>query len=88
MLKVEQRHAIKFCCHLGKVTTELYSLIKQAYSDEALAQTTVFWWHSEFTLERESAELIPHSGHPRTSRMEINKNTIAAIVAEDPSITI
>ncbi len=35
-LKVEQRHVIEFCCHLGKAATEAYTLIKQAYDVEVL----------------------------------------------------
>ncbi len=87
-LKVEQQHTIKFCCYLGKPATEAYILIKQAYGDGALARAMMFCWRSEFTSGRENAKLIPHSGSPRTSRTEINKNTIVAIVAEDPLIVI
>ncbi len=42
----------------------------------------------EFTSGRESAELISHSGHPRTSRTKNNKNMNTAFVAEDPLIRI
>ncbi len=88
VLKVEQQRAIKFCYCLGKPATKVYTLIKQVYGDEALAQATVFRWHSEFTSGRESTQLILHSGHPMNSRIEINKNTIAALMAEDLQITI
>lgn len=45
-------------------------------------------WHSEFKSDRQSAELIPHGGRPRTARTETNINTVATLIADDPKFTL
>lgn len=48
MSSIEQRYNMKFCVLLGKLPSESYNLITQAYQDEALLRTQVFEWHKRF----------------------------------------
>jgi hypothetical protein len=42
MLQFEQWENVKFCQKLGKCSSEMFQMIKQAYSKEALGRTAVF----------------------------------------------
>lgn len=43
-------------------------------------------WHSDFKSDRQSAELTPHGGWPRTARTESNINTVAKLILNKFSI--
>jgi hypothetical protein len=36
-----QRICVKFCLKLGKTAEETHSMLRQAYGDDALSQTTI-----------------------------------------------
>ena len=40
----EQRICIKFCFKIRKTATETYQLLQQAYSEDAMGHTQVFYW--------------------------------------------
>jgi hypothetical protein len=45
---MEQRAAIKFCVKFQKTATEMFEILKNAYSEECLSRTSVFEWHKRF----------------------------------------
>jgi hypothetical protein len=51
----EQRVAIEFCFKASLTATETLVLVQNAYGNEALNQSNVFWWYSRF---REGRELV------------------------------
>jgi hypothetical protein len=44
----EQRVCIKFCQKLGKIATETYEMLQQAFGETALSQSKTFEWYSRF----------------------------------------
>ena len=50
----EERFAIKFCCKLGKNTTETYRMLQTAFRPSCMNQASVFEWHKRFKDDRES----------------------------------
>ncbi|XP_026313567.1 uncharacterized protein LOC113225465 [Hyposmocoma kahamanoa] len=50
---LEQRYAVKFCVLLGKNTVETNEMIKQAFKDKALSESSVRKWHKMFRDGRE-----------------------------------
>jgi hypothetical protein len=46
--KNEQRVAIKFCFKASLSVTETLVVVQKAYGNEALNQTNVFRWYSQF----------------------------------------
>jgi hypothetical protein len=46
--KLEQRAVIKFCAKLKKTATEMFEMLKSAYSEDCLSRTSVFEWHKRF----------------------------------------
>jgi [histone H3]-lysine36 N-dimethyltransferase SETMAR len=87
-LRQEQRAAISFCVRLGKTGAETLHLLKQAYGEEALGDSTVFRWHQQFKDGRESSALVPHVGRPVSTCDERQVNTVSAIIQEDPCLTV
>jgi hypothetical protein len=45
---IEQHVCIKFCMKLGKPITETAEMLREAFGEHSLSQTTVFEWHSCF----------------------------------------
>jgi hypothetical protein len=60
-----------FCQKLGKSATEMFQMIKEAYSEEALCRSAVFKWHKCFAQGRDSLEDDEHTGRPRTIISEL-----------------
>lgn len=87
-LKNEMRCAIRFCHRLKKSAQETVDLLREAYKDDCLGDSTIFRWYNSFTEGRESAELIPPSGRPVTASTEVNTNTIAVLMQEDRHLTV
>jgi len=52
----EQRICIKFCFKIGKIATETYQLLRQAYGEDAMGRTQVFDWFHQFKEGRTSVE--------------------------------
>ncbi len=61
--------------------------MESMYSTNILPRRTIQRWHKQFCNGRTSAESNPRSGQPRTCAIEVNKNTVAALLAEDPHIS-
>ena len=46
--RLEEQYAIKFCCKLGKNTTETYGMIQTAFRPSCMNLASVFEWHKKF----------------------------------------
>jgi hypothetical protein len=66
----EQRICIKFSSKIRKIAMEMYQLLQQVYSEDAMGRTQVFDWFHCFKEGRTSAEIDPRSGRQLTSRNE------------------
>jgi len=96
----EQRICIKFCFKIGKTAMETYQLLQQAYGEDAVGRTQVFYWFRRFKRVEPPLKATPHSGRPSTSRNEemiakvrtiIRNNrrlTVQEIVADDCGISV
>lgn len=87
-LRNEQYAALKFCVRLQKSSTEAYALLKQAYGEDVLPQSTAFRWLKQFKEGRGSITKNTSPGCPSTAVNEITINTAAVIVREDRRITL
>jgi hypothetical protein len=61
----EQRVAIKLCFKASLSETETLVLVQKAY--EALNQSNVFRWYSQFRDGRELVEDDKRGGHPKST---------------------
>jgi len=61
----EPRICTKVCSKIGKIVTETYQLLQQAYIEDAMGHTQVF---RQYKLGRTSVESDPRSGRPLNSR--------------------
>jgi hypothetical protein len=68
MLQFEQRENVKFCQKLGTSNSEMFQMIKQAYSKEALGHSAAFKWHERFAQGTDNVEVDEHAGWPRMVR--------------------
>jgi hypothetical protein len=75
----------QFCEKLGKSTSEMFQMIKQAYSKEALGCSAMFKWHKRFAQGRDSLEDDEHTGRPRTVRTELKIQEVATLVCANHS---
>ncbi|XP_026324995.1 histone-lysine N-methyltransferase SETMAR-like [Hyposmocoma kahamanoa] len=62
---LEQRYAVKFCVLLGKNTVETNEMIKQAFKDKALSESSVRKWHKMFRDGREEVTDEARSGQAK-----------------------
>jgi hypothetical protein len=65
----EQRISIMFCFKIGKVATETYQLLQQAYGEDAMGRIQVFIWFRRFEKGKTSVE----SDTPPRSTVNIEK---------------
>jgi hypothetical protein len=64
----EQRVCIKLCQNLGKMATETYETLQQAFGETALSRSKIFEWYFRFKNGRTSIDDDPHTGQPSTAR--------------------
>jgi len=92
----EQRICTKLCSKIGKIVTETYQLLQQAYSEDAMCHTQVFRRYKE---GRTSIESEPRSERPPNSRndemiakiisiVRNNKRLRVRVVADDCGISV
>ena len=51
---LEERYAIKLSFKLGKIATETYGMLQNAFGASCMNRTSVFKWHKRFREGRES----------------------------------
>ncbi|UYV83614.1 hypothetical protein LAZ67_23001635 [Cordylochernes scorpioides] len=72
MPSFEQRANIKFSVKLIRFFTEILALMNEAYGDEKLSQTQVYFWYKGFKDGRKSNAEYSRSGQPLTSTTNRN----------------
>ncbi|UYV75854.1 hypothetical protein LAZ67_13001562, partial [Cordylochernes scorpioides] len=85
---IEQRYAIKFCFCLGKIASETFAMITEAYKEDALSRAHVFRWFNEFKNGRESVEDMERSGRPSTSRVEETVAKVKELLDSDRRLSL
>jgi transposase len=73
-LKNEMRCAVRFCHRLGKSAPETIQMMKEAYKEDCLGESTIFRWYKAFKEGRESAELLPRPGRQVTASNEASND--------------
>jgi len=76
----EQKVAIRLCFKAGLSATETLVLVQKAYGNEDLNRSNVFRWYSRFQDGRKLVENDEISGHPKSTRTEVNIATVADLV--------
>jgi hypothetical protein len=61
---------VKFCFKVGKTATETQKMLREAYGDDALSQTTTYESFKRFKNAATSMDDDGRSGRPSTSRSE------------------
>ena len=67
--------------------TETLVLVQKDYRNEALNRSHDFRWYSGFRDRRELVEDDERSGHPKSTRTEVNIVAVADLVKNDHRIT-
>jgi len=83
----EQRVGKKFCFKASLSVTETLVLVQKAYGNEALSQTNVFRWYSQFQDGRELVEYEEWGGCPKSTQTEGSIAALADLVKNDRQIT-
>ena len=78
-----QRVAIKFCFKAGLSVTETLVLVQKVYGNEALNQSKVFRWYSQFRDGRELVEDDERGGRIKLIQTEVNIAAVADLVNND-----
>jgi hypothetical protein len=68
-LKVQQVY-VKFCFLLGKTAVEPFTVLKEAFKEEAMGKTQVYQWFNHFKRGEMSVEDQLHFGRSSTSRTD------------------
>ncbi|UYV76735.1 hypothetical protein LAZ67_14001911 [Cordylochernes scorpioides] len=86
MSSFEQRAIIKFCVTLKKYFTDTLALMNEAYENEKLSRTQVYFWYN-FKDGRKSIAEDPRSGQPLTSTTDCNIGQVHDLIVADRKIT-
>ena len=84
----EQCICIKFCFKIGKAVTETCILLQEAYGEDAMGHTQVFYWFCQFKEGRTSVESDPRSGRPSTSSNEEIIDKVRTFVLNNRRLTV
>jgi len=84
---MDGRNAIKFCVKAGLSATEILVSVQKAFGNEALNQSDVFRWYSQFREKRELVEDDERDGSPKLTQTEVNIAAVADLVKSDPRMT-
>ncbi|UYV63951.1 hypothetical protein LAZ67_2006116 [Cordylochernes scorpioides] len=88
MSSFEQKANIKFCVKLKKSFTETLVLMNEAYEDEILSRTQVYFWYKRYKNGRKSIGDDSRSGRPLTSTTDRNIGQVHDLIVADRKITI
>ena len=85
---LEQRYAIKFCVKLKKSGSETVGLIREAFGEETMSQTSIFEWHKMFREGRENIDDNERSGRPSTSQTDQNVEKVRKVLYGDRRLSV
>ena len=83
-----QRICIKFCVKNGIKRSKTLELLKVAYGECTVSQTSVYKWYKLFTEGREEVNNDARPGRSSTSTTNENTEAVKKIVMENRRITI
>ena len=66
----EQRVCIRFCVRLGKMGSETFEILKQAFGDSCMSRSRIFEWFGLFKNGRTSTANDDRSGWPSTAQQQ------------------
>jgi len=84
----EQRVCVKFCFILGKIATETWKMLQQAFGDECMCQTQCLEWYSHFKTGRTLIDEDPRSGRPSTSTDDVHFDAVHDLILQNCRLTI
>jgi len=67
---LEQRISIRFCVKLGRNASSTCAALSKDYGGDAMKNSSVFEWHTQFREGREFVEDDDRSGRPRSHRID------------------
>jgi len=79
----EQRVCIKFCVRLGKMGSETFEMLKQAFGDSCMSLSRTFEWFGRFKNGRTSTANDDQSGRPSTATTPSKVEQVRAAVNKD-----
>jgi hypothetical protein len=79
----EQRISTQFYSELLKSNAKTNKVLHEVFGEHSLSCTGVSEWHSHFNASQVLAEGDKCSGHPSTSKMTENAETIQELIHED-----
>ena len=84
----EQRVCIKFCVRLGKMESENFEMLKQAFGDSCMSCSRTFEWFGRFKNGRTSTANDDRSGRPSMATTPSKVEQVWAAVNQDRRRTI
>ncbi|XP_076058511.1 protein GVQW3-like [Oratosquilla oratoria] len=79
---MEQRYASKFCVKLKKTKQEAYGMLREAYEDEQMSQTSFYRWFNRFSEGNEQVEDELRPGAPKCACKEENIAEVQRLVQD------
>ncbi len=86
-VRIEKCWVIWYCVGPGLTMKQMLDEMESVYGTNLLPRRIIQRWHKQFRNGRTSTESNPQSGRPGMNVTEVNKNTVAALIAEDPHIS-
>jgi hypothetical protein len=77
---LQQRIIIKFLTKLEKSGSEIYEMLKEGFSEEAMSHAHVFFWTKEFLNGWESVKDELRSGRSFSSIQTVNQHYYITIL--------
>ena len=62
--------------------------MQKVYGDQICSRAMVFKWFKRLQDANSSLRDLPRSGRPKTGRTEVNINTVAAVIGDDPGVSL
>ena len=84
----EQRVCIKFCVRLGKMGSETFDMLKQAFGDPCMSRSRTFEWCGSFNNGRTSTANDDRSGRSSMATTPSKLEEVRAAVNQDRRRTI
>jgi len=84
----EQRICMKFCLKLGKIFTETFQMLQQAYGEDCLSRKQCYEWYQRFKSGRTSIKHDPKSGRPSSSTGDNHIEKVHSVIRENLRLTI
>ncbi len=71
----------------GKLASDSHQILLDAFTDQAPAKRTVYWWFGEFKRGKSNLKDDPRPGRPLTAVTEENVDAVERLIDQEPRIT-